>query len=604
LSPKSRARARSFPEKDRSDPRRVAGLAFAIFLLSLALHGLLWLQYRSDPFYSTHVSDALSYHQWAGKIAESGLAAEPVFHQSPLFPLLFGWLYRLVAPQSLAAATVLLQSLLGSTAIALLVPLGRIYFRSTAAGVTAALLVLLHGPFVFHHVKLLPVALALATQAWAMLVLGLARESSRSWLAVTCGVSWGLAAVARSEMLLFVPIALVALWLAPGDSDAKRVRRPWLRPAQCLVGLLIVIAPVSWHNLRQGDFVLIASAAGENLFIGNQRGAQGGHMPLDQRAGDLFSQRELARAIAEEAAGRELRPSEISTYWRGRAVEEIFSAPGSWLALEVRKLGLMLFAADPADIYPYLLERRRFLPVLYALPVAALGLWALALPGMIAALRTGARRIWPLAALVALHVLVLLLFFVSTRLRLPLLFFVASFAGHGVVVGLDWWRACRHRIALGFVVLVFVLASVHWMVFAAPLPREAVRLVVSEPSPDPIALDQAGYVHSKKGDLQAARRSYQRALEVGLPPPIETGLRVRLAFVHEKLGEPRRAAVILDEVVAAKPDDAEVWYARGMFRARQARYAAAEADFRQAAQLRPDWPAPREALRALGVTPP
>jgi tetratricopeptide (TPR) repeat protein len=601
----------------------VAGATLAIFVLAIALHGVLWLQYRGDPFYVTHVSDALSYHQWAGKVAANGLAAEPVFHQSPLFPLLFGWLYRQVSPQSLAAATVLLQALLGSTAIALLVPLGRVYFRSAATGVAAALLVLLHGPFVFHHLKLLPVALALATQAWAVLLLGVARERSRAWLAAACGVSWGLASITRSEMLLFVPVVLLALWTGPPASDPEPSHRRWLRPVLCLVGLLVVLAPVTRHNLRQGDFVPVASAGGENLFIGNQRGAQGGHMPLDPRAGDLFSQRDLARVIAEQATGRELRPSEISAYWRGRAVDEILAAPGSWLVLEARKLGLMLYAADPADIYPYLLERRRFLPVLYALPVAALGLWILALPGMVAALRTDAKRVWPLVGLVVLHVLVLLLFFVSTRLRLPLLFFLASFAGYGVVVGFGWWRAGRRRIVLVAAALVFVLASVHWMIFAAPLPRETVRLasilsiqnrldeslavledLVREPSPDPIALDQAGYVHSKKGDLQAARSSYQRALEVGLPPPIAIGVRVRLAFIQEKLGEPHLAAAILDDVVAAQPDDAEVWYARGMFRARQARYAAAEGDFRRAAQLRPDWPAPQEALRALGVKAP
>ena len=86
----------------------------------------------------------------------------------------------------------------------------------------------------------------------------------------------------------------------------------------------------------------------------------------------------------------------------------------------MRKLGLILNPGDPADLYSCSVERGRYLFVLNALPLSALGIWLLALPGLVIALRRDFPRTWPPAAFAALHVAVLLLFFVSTRLRLPL----------------------------------------------------------------------------------------------------------------------------------------------------------------------------------------
>jgi hypothetical protein len=275
-----------------------------IFGVCLLVQVALLLQYRGSPFHELPVSDALSYHEWAKRIAEHGIVGEPVFHQSPLFPILLGKLYAVAGEGLRADAALLLQILLTSIAISLLVPLGRAYLGSTGAGLIAAVIALLHAPFAFHALKLLPLPLALATQALALLLLARAREQTSPLVSIGAGLALGVATVARAEMLLFVPLAFG--WLL--GSPAARGRG--YRPALFLVlGTVLAISPVTLHNLLRGDPVLIASAAGENLYIGNQRGADGGHTPLHPQAGDLFSQRLLAERIAEEASGRDLRAS-------------------------------------------------------------------------------------------------------------------------------------------------------------------------------------------------------------------------------------------------------------------------------------------------------
>ena len=66
-----------------------------VFLAALAVMTLVGLDYHDDPFFRTQVSDPASYDNWARRIAPDGLADEPAFHQSPLFPLalarVYGW---------------------------------------------------------------------------------------------------------------------------------------------------------------------------------------------------------------------------------------------------------------------------------------------------------------------------------------------------------------------------------------------------------------------------------------------------------------------------------------------------------------------------------
>lgn len=585
-------------------------------MASLALHGIVWLQYGADPFSVSYVSDALSYHEWALRIARDGLAGEPVFHQSPLFPLLLGWLYRAVGAASRGGAAVLLQALLNSGAVALLVPLGRVWFRSSAAGLAAAVVALLYGPFLFHGMKLLPVPLALFTQAAGLLLLGIAREKRGSLPAAACGLAWGLAFLARSETLLFLPVVLFAV----RGAGAARSRQAWLPVASCLAGIALVVLPVTAHNVRQGDFVLIASAGGENLFIGNQRGGDGGHTPLHPQAGDLFSQRALAELVAEQAAGTDLSPSAVSAYWRDRALAEIRAAPTAWLGLEAKKLGLIFHPGDPSDLYSFPLERGTFLRALYALPLPTLGLWLLAALGLWSWAGGPDRRAWPLLLFVLLQVAVLLAFFVSTRIRLPLLFSLTPFAGLAVAAGIRFWREGRAKRGIVTVAVLLLLATGHWLFLLEPRPRETVRLaavlssqgrvddalaaiagLLQGPEPDAAALDQAGWLHFKKGDYEAARAFYLRALERGLPPAHAAQTLTRLAGVHEKLGDAELAGAALDDAVAAAPDSPGPRYERGLFRLRSGDREGAIDDLRRAAELAPGWPPPRDLLRSLNA---
>lgn len=601
-------------------PSAVVIAAVSLFVLALIVHALTFAQYRADPFMTTYISDAQSYDEWARRIATHGLSPEPVFYQAPLFPILLSTIYRTGTAEDVVPRTILFQILACSLAIALLAPIGRQYLRSTAAGVAAGLLALAYAPIAFHAMKLLPIPLALLTQATALLTIGLARSARRPWMAALAGIATGVACLTRAEILLFVPVAVLALY--PSATPAPG-RRRWAAPLLFLVGLGLTLAPATAHNQARGDRVLISASAGENLFIGNQRGADGGHTPLHDQAGDLFSQRALAEIVAEEELGEQLRPSQISAYWRTRAVEEILAEPGSWLVLEARKLWRIFHPGDPTDMYSLPLERGHYLTALYMLPLSSLGLWLLAAIGILLASKRCPQTSWPAIAFLGIHVAVLLVFFVSTRLKMPLMFFLTPFAGFAVV---ELWRRRKQatwRAAIVLVVVALLATSAHWVFFLRPSVREQLRLVsvlsiesrldealalldplVNDPDPDPLALDHAGWVRSKKGDLLIAQTLYLRALEIGLPSPSrEAQTNSRLASVLERLGQVEQAGSHHDAAVAVAPDSAGAHVERGKFLLRQNRPVEAIVDLQEAARLAPGWDEPKRILRSLGFAP-
>lgn len=282
-------------------------------------------------------------------------------------------------------------------------------------------------------------------------------------------------------------------------------------------------------------------------------------------------------------------------------------------------------------MYSFPLERSNYLPALRLLPLATAALWILAVVGMVTAWPRVRDTAWPLLALVAVHFAVLMVFFVSTRLRLPLLFFLLPFAGYAVVCGLAAWRrGGRARQLAGVMASLVALACLVEPWFLRPSSREVVRLasvlsmqnrldesmaalapVLAREHPDPLALDQAGWVQFKKGEFPDAREFYLRAIDAGLEEERLAQTRTRLGWVHERLGEWAEAERQHDLAATRENADAGAVYERGMFILRRARAAGpasaegrsllsrARRDFERASRLSPDWPPPREALRSL-----
>lgn len=519
-----------------------------VFLLCMLVLTPLLISNLDNPLARTPVADAMRYDTLAAQIADQGLASQGVFYQAPLYPLLLSMLYRVGDEASRVHLVVLFQLVLLAAACACWLPVCRRLFDDPRIGYVTAGLALLHGPFAFHGLKLLPVTLALATQLLLLWLALRAAEHPTAGRLSLAGLAGGMAALARAESLLLLVLLLAALvFLYP-----RRLRV--FHAAVVLLLTLAVVAPATLHNVRQGDFVLIASSAGENLFIGNQRGADGGHTPLHSQASDIESQRILAGQLATRAVGRELRPSEVSRYWATRARGEILAAPGPWLGIEAAKLRRTLLDADPTDLYSLSLERRLYVGWLYLLFIPASVLMAAALLGGIRLFRGGGlRRAAPLLAMLVGHLAVLMAFFVSTRLRLPFYFLLCPLAAQALVSAFDDWTYRRRLavvVAIGFGLLLtlspFVgradereqlrLAAVLSRQDRLPESLELLGPLLTDENSSDAVFDQACWVAFKQEDWDQAGRHCREAIERGIHGMRGCAVQTRLGRIEERLG--------------------------------------------------------------------
>jgi 4-amino-4-deoxy-L-arabinose transferase-like glycosyltransferase len=431
--------------------------------LSLALR--LWAlaeERAANPLFTLAILDDRNYLDTAAKIA-AGEAGDDAWFLAPLYPWLLAtasWIGSL----EMGTAS-LLAALFGAATTALLVvAAGRLHSRT--AGVVAGLLHAAAGTFVFHEI--LPgqePVLELLTVATFVFAGPFVTEGSRR-SAFVVGLLGGVAMLGRATSLALPLAAAIVALRRPGRAGERA-----LRIAPLVAGMLLVLLPAAIRNVSVvGDFTPFPWSGGVNLYMANGP---------DSVSGKLFGSTELgsspqemernARAIAERAAGHELRPSELSGYWRERTIDELPGVGGTTAHL-ARKV-LLFWSADEFGNNHYVEVERSFSTWLSVVPVTswwllslALGGWWLVRPGR------------PLLDVVAVAVLLtwgaLTVFYPVSRYRLPVLPLCVIAAACGLAEMALRARRPRLRVAVALTLVAAVAAHVPgWMDMVAGSPE-------------------------------------------------------------------------------------------------------------------------------------
>ncbi|MBU0639722.1 MAG: hypothetical protein KKB50_12720, partial [Planctomycetes bacterium] len=415
------------------------------------------------------------------------------------------------------------------------------------------------------------------------LLLLLAARRDSWWLYALAGCVWGLAALARPNVLACAPGILIWLWLV-----APRSRRllNWVRNAAltCLAGALVVL-PVSVRNyVVGGEAVLIASQGGVNFYIGNNPYSDGFTAVVPGTRPTWWGGFEDTHRIVARELGHQPSESEVSAFWYARAWEWMRAEPGAWLRLTVKKLRLFWSPVELQNNQPiWFFARcsgvsRLFwvgFPVVTCLAAAALPM---------------ARRRWrawflPLA-FSALYMGTVVAFFCPARYRLPIVPVLIVAAATGIVGGaarlrLRRWKSVAAYLAVGGVAAVVLatnppdraehqrkneaeghyLLGLHYENNAVDEPGheartlEHYRLAVEyNPGNAQLRLGLADCL-STQGHVPAADEQYARALELA-PHYVEAYLRCAEHF--SRSGRFAPAAQMLREAYQRAPAELRV----------------------------------------------
>lgn len=446
-------------------------LLAAIALVALAARMWCVAQYeREHPLADRPAIDEASYDAWAREIAGGDVLGREIFFQEPLYPYVLGGVYALAGEDASEQRKLArrVQAGLGALTAVLVALLGARMFGARA-GALAGLGLALYLPAIWFAALLLKPSLFLPLLALFLLRL-VDAERTRDWLVV--GALAGLGALLRGNMLVLTP--LVALWPAGRAALAREFdRRALAGGAAVAVGVALVLMPVALRNHHVGGrFVLTTSGAGTNFYGGNNLdNPYGVATEFDWVRGVPEHEAADWRHEASRRAGRELDPTQTSSFWRDAALESMARAPLEHVRILGRKLRLALNSYETPDNH-FLDWDARYVPFLRApLPgfgvLGLLGLCGLALCLLDALRRRLYGRTLEVAAFFALYLGTIVLTVMSDRVRLALLVPLAPFAAW-FVLELKRWRVAPHSMLAA--TPGFALAA--WFVFAPVFPPE------------------------------------------------------------------------------------------------------------------------------------
>ncbi|MEL6429289.1 MAG: glycosyltransferase family 39 protein [Planctomycetota bacterium] len=457
------------PEEPSSTPfaaphggRRILLLAAA---LAVAVRVVYVLALREHPRFDAPSMDAAFHLAWAEHIARGDEFQDGAFFRAPLYPLLLGGLVSLLGGDLLGVR--LVQCLLGAATAALSVRLAqRVTGSLHAAAWTGALVATSWILVAFDAELLIPTLLVpLLLLALDRMVAWLPSPDVRGALVV--GACFGLAAVARPNVLLFMPVLFG--W------SVLRTRSVRV-PLALTLGTLLPIAPVTAHNALEGDATLVATQGGVNLWIGNNPDSDGSTAIVPGTRDGWWEGYYDAIAAAEAAEGRALRGSEVSDHYLSRTLRWWRAEPGAAAAHLGRKARLALSAVELSNNQDVRFTALRTLPVLALSPARWELLLGLGAVGLGIALRERRRGAALLGAFVLVYGASIVLFFVTARFRVPLVPVLCVFSGLTLARAVESARARSLRRTAALLAPALLIAAASIALSPSTTSREALGL--------------------------------------------------------------------------------------------------------------------------------
>lgn len=518
------------------------------------------------------VSDSAKYQRWATGISR-GEAPSGVFNMAPLYPYLLAFMYRMSGVAQTGILT--LQAFFGSLSVVFVYLTAKIAFNERAA-LVSGMIALLYGPALFYDGLILSESTQylLYSALIFFLVRCLLKQAWRDY--ITAGALAGLCALGRASMLAVLPFVIVLILVG-----SKKKRETALRAAGMVAMTILMLLPATAHNIRNGDAVLVTSNFGLNLFIGNNPGADGRYntprgLSLDE---DFAGTR-----VAEILTGKKLKPSGVSGFWTGKALEHIADDPLRAIRLTLLKFARFFegYEIPQAENYYYL--RGRF----PALKIAFLPFWIVAplgLTALIVTLREN-RSSRLLLVFIFAYALSIVPFFVIARFRL--LVVPAMLAGSGY--------ACLHLYSCvkgGHGAAAFRAGALLVLLIVLVMLPGASENKIRDRS---LTMMNEGLFYYGARNMRAAEAQFKRAIE--LDPGNVLALN-NLSGIYYSMGRVDEAVEIIERSIRVDSTQGLPHYNLGMVYEKRGDMERAVEKYRKALSLMPYSAKVRKRLETL-----
>ncbi len=590
-------------------------LPFLIFILAFGIRFVYLLGIKRLPLFEFPFADALYNLDWAKEIVSGKLWAKAPFFRAPLYPFFLSFLIRIFGENLYILRIV--QMLVGSLSCVLIYLVGRRIF-SRKVGVPAAIFACLYAPLIYFDLEFLDTFLIIFLDLLLVYLLILTQKKPSSFKLFLGGVLLGLSAIARPNVLLFA--IFVPAWLFFYFRKEIGLKKVFTLILFLAIGLFLVVLPVTLANYLEGkDFVLISWQGGINFYLGNNPQASGYKAVAPGIRTTWYGIYYDGIKLAEKLSGRELKLSEGSDFWFKQGFKFILGKPFVALKLYLKKIGLFLGGYEVSEnpnIYfywshpdnllkPLLWKRLISFPVGILLPLA----WM----GILLALKEW-KRLSLVFGFIFTYMLSVILFFVNTRFRIPVIPFLLIFSSFAIFKIIEQ-KEIKRKITLVFGSLMLIMlgnidltnqmapvyqAQFHYILGNAYLKQNALQkaedefkesIQVSEEQPR--GFTGLGVIRYMQGNYPEAESLLQRALQID---STEVFAYRYLGDIHARRGEFPKALQEYETALALNPEYGEAYFGAGYVYANLGDLKKAVEMWEKSLVYSPDLPGTRENL--------
>lgn len=546
----------------------------SIFLSALIIKLALFF-FITDPiiFYK--------YPYFAEKISEGIDIGERILDISPLYLYVNVLFYRIYG-QNWEVLTIF-QLFLGSLNCLLIYLIGERIFDRTV-GLIGATVLMLYGNLTLIEFTLEPETFVIFLNSLIILALIAAKDEANprlgAWKWLAAGALIGLSIITKPNGLLFIPPAVLWIWVSSSSSRQKSKATLFL-----LMGIILLVSPITLRNYSKfHDFILITADGGKVFFHGNGPGATGiGRADLPHQGLAEEGQIEpdyahvLFRKVARAQTGTALTPPECAHYWLSQTLGYMKAYPLQACVLLFKKFIFFWTNYEVHDIDSAYKNYKtlRFWPLLPFGVLSTLGIM-----GVFLAMKNF-RQAFLLYSMVFVYLLSVLVFFAASRYRLPAGPFLAIFAAYALTFFYSAWSERRFKSFGAGIVVGFVLFSainlpfrkeigdfdrwqratrIHYSLggnfsFKKGLYQEAIVEFEKAISLEPgfaLSYNRLGMSYANVKNFEAAERNFRKFVE--LIPGNDQGY-VNLGLLYEHMGEAAKAIPFFEKALTLNPQN-------------------------------------------------
>ena len=512
----------------------VAGL----FLLALFLRFLYLNLLKVTPFFeplSNKLDDGV-YDSIAQEISRGNWMADLPFsaYRIPLYPYFLGVLYYFFGHSIFIVHAI--QSLLGSLTPILIYLISKKVFRNQRAALISGLLASCYVPFIFFENLLLGESLSISLNLGSLfLLLDLFTEGKKIIPRVLLsGFLLGLSALLRPNTLVVILFLSAALYFLVGIG-VKRYVKGLALSLLFVAASFMAILPIAIKNYYlHKDFLPISAVGGVNFYMGNNPEADGKFHMVEGVGTSLDEMIKNSEAIAQQEIGRPLKPSEASSYWVRKTLGFISETPSSFIKLIFKKTAFFFNHYEFPDILDINFVSQ-FIPFLGWNPFGYGFVMLFAIYGIGLSYRRRDANVILLWSFIASYAVSVVLFFITSRYRLPAVPVLIIFSGLALSKLIQSFKLWKTSEFLRFG-LIAVASSI--LIF---WPVQTTNFGTN--------YNSLGIALKNKGQFEEAEKYYRKAIELApsYPSPY-----YNMSLLMRAMGREEEAAAFLQQYESLK----------------------------------------------------